>query len=46
VQDLEIVRPDQVWVVDITYIHLKTEFVYRTCLASGWSSLRRCQRGR
>ena len=28
VQDLEIVRPDQVWVVDITYIHLKTEFVY------------------
>ncbi len=28
VQDLDIVRPDQVWVVDITYIHLKTEFVY------------------
>jgi len=28
VQDLEIVRPDQVWVVDITYIHLKMEFVY------------------
>jgi len=28
VQDLEVVRPDQVWVVDITYIHLKTEFVY------------------
>ena len=28
VQDLEIVRPDQVWVADITYIHLKTEFVY------------------
>jgi putative transposase len=28
VQDLEIVRPDQVWVVDITYIRLKTEFVY------------------
>jgi transposase InsO family protein len=28
VQDLEIVRPDQVWVADITYIRLKTEFVY------------------
>ena len=28
VQDLEIVRPDQVWVVDLTYIRLKTEFVY------------------
>jgi transposase InsO family protein len=28
VQDLEIVRPDQVWVADITYIHLRTEFVY------------------
>jgi transposase InsO family protein len=28
VQDLEIVRPDQVWGVDITYIRLKTEFVY------------------
>jgi transposase InsO family protein len=28
VQDLEVVRPDQVWVVDITYIRLKTEFVY------------------
>jgi len=28
VQDLEIVRPNQAWVVDITYIRLKTEFVY------------------
>jgi transposase InsO family protein len=28
VQDLEIVRPDQVWVSDITYIRLRSEFVY------------------
>ena len=28
VQDLEIVQPDQVWVADITYIHLMAEFVY------------------
>ena len=28
VQDLEIVRPDQVWVADITYIRLLVEFVY------------------
>ena len=28
VQDLAVVRPDQVWAVDITYVHLKTEFVY------------------
>jgi putative transposase len=28
VQDLDIVRPDQVWVADITYIRLKTECVY------------------
>ena len=28
VQDLEIVRPDQVWVSDITYIRLRNEFVY------------------
>jgi len=28
VQDLEIVRPDQVWVSDITYIRLRAEFVY------------------
>ena len=28
VQELEIVRPDQVWVADITYIRLLTEFVY------------------
>ena len=28
VEDLEIVRPDQVWVSDITYIHLLDEFIY------------------
>ena len=28
VQDLEIVRPDQAWVSDITYIRLRQEFVY------------------
>jgi putative transposase len=28
VKDLEIVRPDQVWASDITYIRLKDEFVY------------------
>jgi transposase InsO family protein len=28
VQDLAIVRPDQVWVADITYIRLRQEFVY------------------
>jgi transposase InsO family protein len=28
VGDLEIVRPDQVWVADITYIRLQQEFVY------------------
>ena len=28
VQDLKIVRPDQVWVSDIIYIHLRYEFVY------------------
>jgi putative transposase len=28
VKDLEITRPDQVWVADITYIRLRREFVY------------------
>ncbi len=32
VADLEIRRPDQVWVADITYIRLRTEFVYLAVL--------------
>jgi len=32
VEGLEIVRPDQVWVADITYVHLLTECVYLAVL--------------
>lgn len=32
VKDLEIQRPDQVWVADITYIRLQREFVYLAVL--------------
>ena len=32
VQDLEIVRPDQVWVGDITYVRLRQEFMYLAVL--------------
>src|SRR5262249_28144809 len=32
VQDLEITRPDQVWVADITYIRLHKDFVYLAVL--------------
>src|SRR5205823_11197263 len=32
VEHLEIVRPDQVWVCDITYIRLREEFVYLAVL--------------
>jgi transposase InsO family protein len=32
VEDLEITRPDQVWVADITYIRLRREFVYLAVL--------------
>src|SRR5947209_2301405 len=32
VKDLKIQRPDQVWVADITYIHLRNEFVYLAVL--------------
>src|SRR5207237_129339 len=32
VQNLEITRPEQVWVADITYIRLRSEFVYLAVL--------------
>ena len=32
VKDLEITRPDQIWVADITYIRLRREFVYLAIL--------------
>jgi putative transposase len=32
VKDLEIQHPDQVWVADITYIHLRREFIYLAVL--------------
>jgi transposase InsO family protein len=32
VEQLEIVRPEQVWVSDITYIHLRQDFVYLAVL--------------
>ncbi len=42
VQYLVVQRPDQVWVVDITYIHLKTEFVYLAVIMDVFT---RCIRG-
>ncbi len=43
-KELTIVRPDQVWQVDITYIKIRTGFVYLVCLIDvfsrrimGWS---------
>jgi transposase InsO family protein len=32
VERLEVTRPDQVWVADITYVHLREEFVYLAVL--------------
>jgi transposase InsO family protein len=32
VEDLKVVRPDQVWVADITYVRLQEEFVYLAVL--------------
>jgi putative transposase len=37
VESLEVVRPDQVWVSDITYIHLKKEFIYLAVLMDVFS---------
>jgi putative transposase len=42
VQGLAIVRPDQVWVSDITYIRLRREFVYLAVIMDAFT---RCIRG-
>ena len=42
VQELEIVRPDQVWVSDITYIRLRQDFVYLAVIMDVFT---RCIRG-
>jgi len=36
-KDIEITRPNQVWATDITYIRLKTGFIYLTAIMD-WSS--------
>jgi len=47
VQDLEVVHPDQVWVADITYIRLRTEFVYLAVIMDVFTrSIRGWQLGR
>jgi putative transposase len=42
VSEFEIEYPDQVWVADITYIHLRTEFVYLAVVMDVYT---RCIRG-
>ena len=42
VEGLEVVRPDQVWVADITYIRLRKEFVYLSVIMDVYT---RCIRG-
>jgi len=42
VADLEVTRPDQVWVADITYVRVRVEFVY---LAAVMDVFTRCVRG-
>jgi putative transposase len=37
VESLEVVRPDQVWVSDITYVRLKEEFIYLAVLMDVFS---------
>jgi putative transposase len=47
VKDLEIVRPEQVWVADITYIRLGREFVYLAIVMDVFTrSIRGWQLGR
>ncbi len=52
VADLEVVRPEQVWVADITYVRLRTEFVYLAVIMDvftrgvrGWELSRALRRG-
>lgn len=42
VQELKVVRPDQVWVADITYIKLRQEFIYLAVIMDVFT---RCIRG-
>jgi transposase InsO family protein len=42
VQGLEVVRPDQVWVADITYVRLRHDFVYLAVIMDVFT---RCIRG-
>ena len=42
VEGLEVVRPDHVWVADITYIRLRKEFVYLSVIMDVYT---RCIRG-
>jgi putative transposase len=42
VEGLEVTRPDQVWVADITYIRLRKEFIYLSIIMDVFS---RCIRG-
>ncbi len=42
VADREVVRPEQVWVADITYVRLRTEFVYLAVIMDVFT---RCVRG-
>lgn len=47
VQDLEVVRPDRVWVSDLTYVHLRTEFIYLAVIMDVFTrSIRGWQLGR
>lgn len=52
VQTLEITRPNQVWVADITYVRLRTEFVYLAVIMDvftrtirGWHLARNLDQG-